>query len=47
VDCDYVVIGTPIDLRRIIKINKPAVRVRYDLKVLGRPSLEDALEGIL
>ncbi len=42
-DCDVVVIGTPIDLRRIIKINKPAARVFYDLQEIGRPNLEDAL----
>ncbi len=47
VDCDYVIIGTPIDLRRVIKINKPAVRVRYDLRVTGKPDLEDALARIL
>ncbi|HDP99934.1 MAG TPA: GTPase [bacterium] len=43
VDCDVVVIGTPIDLRKIIKINKPAVRVNYDLQEIGRPNLEDVL----
>jgi predicted GTPase len=47
VDCDFVVVGTPIDLRRVIKINKPSVRVRYDLRVPGRPGLEDALARIL
>ena len=31
-DCDVVLLGTPIDLRRVIKINKPATRVYYDLK---------------
>ena len=31
-NCDAVVIGTPIDLRKVIRINKPAVRVRYELK---------------
>jgi predicted GTPase len=30
--CDVVVIGTPIDLTRVLKLDKPAVRVRYDLK---------------
>ena len=43
VDCDYVVIGTPIDLRKVVKIEKPSVRVRYDLKVKGSPNLEDVL----
>ncbi|MEW6046417.1 MAG: cyclic 2,3-diphosphoglycerate synthase, partial [Bacillota bacterium] len=38
---DVVVIGTPIDLRRIIALEKPAVRVRYDLKERTRPTLAD------
>jgi predicted GTPase len=42
-DCDLVVIATPIDLRRLIKIDKPSVRVRYDLQEIGRPTLEDVL----
>jgi len=41
--CDVVVIGTPIDLRRILKINKPAVRAKYELQELGSPTLEDIL----
>lgn len=40
---DAVVIGTPIDLGRILKLNKPSVRVGYDLKELGELSLEDVL----
>ncbi|OQX94916.1 GTPase [candidate division KSB1 bacterium 4572_119] len=43
VDCDVVVIGTPIDLRKVIKIDKPAVRVSYDLQEIGKPTLEDVL----
>jgi len=43
VDCDTVVIGTPIDLNRIIDIKKPTVRVGYDLQIIGRPNLEDLL----
>ena len=43
VDCDVVVIGTPIDLRKVIKIDKPAVRVKYDLQEIGKPDLEDVL----
>jgi predicted GTPase len=42
-DCDAVVIGTPIDLRKLIRINKPAVRVTYELQEIGRPDLEDVL----
>lgn len=45
-DCDAVIIGTPIDLRRIIHINKPAVRVFYDLQEIGSPNLEDALADL-
>jgi predicted GTPase len=47
-DVDLVVIGTPIDLRRVIDIRKPAVRVRYDLDVLpGSPQLLDVLKPVL
>ncbi len=42
-EADAVVIGTPIDLRRIIKINKPSTRVGYELQVLGHPNLEDII----
>jgi len=42
-DCDLVVIATPIDLRRLIKIDKPSVRVQYELQEIGRPTLEDVL----
>ncbi|MFP3985643.1 MAG: cyclic 2,3-diphosphoglycerate synthase [Candidatus Bathyarchaeia archaeon] len=42
--CDVVVIGTPIDLRRVLKINKPAVRAQYNLEELGTPTLEDILK---
>jgi predicted GTPase len=45
--CDVVVIGTPIDLRRVIAINKPTVRVKYELKVLGSTSLEQILEAFI
>jgi len=42
-DVDMVIVGTPIDLTRIIKINKPAQRVRYELQEIGQPTLEDVL----
>jgi len=45
--CDVVVIGTPIDLRRVMTINKPTVRVNYELQVLGPFSLEQVLEEFL
>jgi predicted GTPase len=42
-DCDAVVIGTPIDLTRIIRINQPSTRVFYDLQEIGNPNLTDIL----
>ena len=46
-DCDVVVIATPIDLTRIIKINKPVVRVGYELQEIGRPDLPEILESFV
>lgn len=43
-DCDVVVIGTPIDLRRVINVNKPATRVKYHLKELSTPTIEEILK---
>jgi predicted GTPase len=43
-EADGVVIGTPIDLSRIIKIEKPATRVYYNLQEIGHPNLDDVLE---
>jgi len=43
-DCDSVVIGTPIDLSRLIKIDKPKTRVYYDLQEIGKPNFEEVLE---
>jgi predicted GTPase len=42
-DCDTVIIGTPIDLGKIIKINKPIVRAKYELQEIGKPSLSDLI----
>jgi predicted GTPase len=42
-DCDSVIIATPIDLNRIIKINKPNTRVHYDLQEIGFPDLREVL----
>ena len=42
-DCDAVVIATPIDLNRVIKINKPNTRVDYHLQEIGKPDLADVL----
>ena len=41
VPCDTVIIATPIDLRRLIKINKPFIRVIYELQEIGHPTLSD------
>lgn len=47
VECDAVVIGTPIDLNRIVKINKPNTRVYYDLQEIGYPNLEEVIDGFV
>jgi len=46
-DCDLVLSGTPIDLTRIIKANKPIVRVRYSLREKGKPDLEQVITAKL
>lgn len=43
-DVDLVISGTPIDLTRIIKVNKPMQRVRYELQEIGQPTLEEMLK---
>nr|MBC8252411.1 GTPase [Ardenticatenia bacterium] len=40
---ELVIIGTPIDLRKVIDIKHPADRVRYELQVIGQPTLEELL----
>jgi predicted GTPase len=47
VPCDAVIIGTPIDLNRLIKIKKPTVRVSYELQEIGKPDLMDVLKPFL
>jgi predicted GTPase len=42
-DVDLVIISTPIDLSRILKIDKPSQRVKYELQEIGVPTLEDIL----
>jgi len=46
-ECDSVVIGTPIDLQRIVNIKKPSTRVYYDLQEIGQPSLEGILNDFV
>jgi predicted GTPase len=44
---DVVVVATPIDLRRVLEIDKPALRVRYELQEIGEPTLEQVLQNFL
>jgi predicted GTPase len=44
-DADLVLIGTPIDLRRVIELDKPALRVTYRLQELGEPTIASVLAG--
>lgn len=46
-DADAVVIATPIDLRRLVALAKPSVRVTYDLEEVGEPTIRDALSRII
>ena len=46
-DCDSVIIATPIDLNRIINIQKPTTRVYYDLQEIGYPTLNEVLDEFL
>ena len=45
IDVDLVIIGTPIDLGKLLTINKPTQRVRYELQEIGQPTLEDLLKA--
>ena len=42
-DAELVLIGTPVDLRRVIDLDKPALRVTYKLQEVGEPTLRDVL----
>lgn len=46
-DCDAVIIGTPMDLSRVISINKPCTRVHYDLDEISEPNLSDILKDFI
>lgn len=46
-DCDTVVIGTPVDLDRVIRIDRPTVRVRYELEEADGPDLDEVLADFL
>ncbi len=47
VECDVVLIGTPIDLTRLVKFKKPTVRVRYDLKEKGQPNMTEIVDRFI
>jgi len=46
-DCDSVIIATPIDLGRVIKITKPNTRVAYNLQEIGNPTMDEVLSGFI
>jgi predicted GTPase len=43
VDCDLVLIATPVDLTRIIEIRQPTCRARYEVQEIGTPTLREVL----
>jgi predicted GTPase len=45
--CDTIVIGTPVDLRHVIRLTKPAVRVTYELEEIGPPMLPGLLRSVI
>jgi predicted GTPase len=47
VPCDLVVVGTPIDFRRIVKLDKDSVRVGYELEEIGEPKLSSIIDSFL
>jgi predicted GTPase len=46
-ECDVVIIATPVDLRKVISIDKPTVRVTYEFQETSRPTMEEILEEFL
>lgn len=46
-DCEVVVIGTPIDLTRLLQVNKPTVRVTYDIEEVGLPTFSTVLDSFI
>jgi predicted GTPase len=45
--CDTVILGTPCDLSRLFKIDRPVVRISFELKEMDKPNLEDVLNEFL
>jgi predicted GTPase len=46
VPCDFVLLGTPIDLGRALALRQPVVRVRYEIEEVGHPGLDEILAGL-
>lgn len=46
-DCEIVILGTPIDIRRRVKINKPVMRAKYEFQELGSPKLKEIIKEFL
>ena len=44
--CELVVVATPIDLRRVVRIDRPCDRVRYELQEIGQPTLDDPVRAL-
>jgi predicted GTPase len=44
-DCDLVLFATPIQLKRILSLNKPTLRIRYEYRDHGHPLLEDIISS--
>lgn len=47
IDCDLVILATPVDLRRLIRIRQPTCRVTYEFQEIGRPTLRDVLHDVI
>jgi predicted GTPase len=47
VKCDIILNGSPIDLSKLVKVNKPIIKVTYDIEALGTPSIESVLDGFV
>ena len=45
--CDLVIIGTPIDFRRVVLLDKESVRVTYELEEIGQPKLDTVMDHFL
>ena len=45
--CDIIVNGSPIDLEKLVKVNKPIVTVRYDIEAISRPTIEEILDTFI